>query len=425
MPRSNTSASEVVAALLARPPHWLLHSGTGLLAFGFVLLLAFAALIRYPDVVRGEARVTTAAAPVDLPSLPGELQSLLAAEGDTVAAGQVLAVFAQDLPYALVQALHVWLDSAVQDLRIGRLPSEPPRPNQTLGSLQVSHAILLRAWEACRLDRQHNLLQQGSAAAHDRLGLLSQQNQRLAGQDSLWEERLRIAHARYQADSSLLTKGAASLMEVEASRAHMLQVQEALAEARAAVLARDLDARATAQDIARLDLEQARSASELEGQLWRAIDGLRAEIGHWEEAHLLRAPFAGVLRFAEAPTLGQQLGAGQSLGWLLPLKAGGRVAHLRIPVDGAGKVERGQQVLLSLADYPRAEFGTLAGRVRHLSPLPLEGHYLVEVDLPDGLRSSLGRMLPLRGESIGRGEIVTQERSLLGRVLGSLRVALE
>lgn len=425
MPRPSTPASEVVSALLARPPHWLLHSGTGLLALGFALLLTFAALIRYPDVVRGEARVTTAAAPVALPSLPGELQLLLAAEGDTVAAGQVLAVSAQDLPYTLVLELQAWLDLAAQDLQRGQLPVAPPRPAQALGSLQAPHALLLHAWEACRLDRQHNLLQQGAAAAQDRLGLLGQQGQRLAGQDSLWEERLRIAHARYAADSLLLTKGAASRMEVEASHAHMLQVQAALADARAAVLERDLRARATAQDIARLDLEQARSASELEGQLWRGIDGLRTEIGRWEQAHLLRAPFAGVLHFAEAPVLGRHGVAGQSLGWVLPLRAGGHVAHLRIPAQGAGKVERGQEVLLALADYPRAEFGTLRGRVRRLSPLPLEGSYLVEVELPEGLRSSLGEVLPLRGESIGQGEVVTQARSLLGRVLGSLRAALE
>lgn len=205
----------------------------------------------------------------------------------------------------------------------------------------------------------------------------------------------------------------------------MISAQEAFAQAQAEVLDRNLLAANAQQDMNRFALELARSGSDTDANLWRALEGMRAAISVWEEQHLLRAPFAGVLSFDVPAAVGQQLVPGQTFCWLIPVHAGPRVARLRIPAHGAGKVERGQQVILSLADYPRAEFGTLSGTVTHLSPLPIDGQYTVDVALPTDMRSSLGQPLGIRGEALANAEIVTRDRSLLMRVLSTVTDALE
>lgn len=424
MPRLNVSHSEAVTAILSRHPHWLLRSGTAMLALGMALLVGFAALIRYPDVVRGEARITTPVPPVPIQGASGQIQVLNVAEGDTVAAQQVLAVLSQDLPFAEVSRLRQWTDSAVIALASGLEPLAPPRPTQSLGGLQAPHAALLTAYDARRIQIAHNLPAQGRAAAQERLKLLEQRAQRLTGQEALLREKLRIATDRFRADSALWKIGSASLQEVEASREAMISAQEAFAQAQAEVLDRDLLAANAQQDMQRFALEQARSGSDTEAQLWRALEGMRAAIAIWEEQHLLRAPFAGVLSFDQPAAVGQQLLPGQTFAWLIPVQAGPRIARVRIPAHGAGKVERGQQVILSLADYPRAEFGTLKGEVTHLSPLPIDGQYHVDVALPADLRSSLGQPLGIRGEAIGQAEIVTRDRSLLARLFSAVTDAL-
>jgi hypothetical protein len=102
--------------------------------------------------------------------------------------------------------------------------------------------------------------------------------------------------------------------------------------------------------------------------IWRNLDPLRAAIRQWEDDHLLRASFSGTITFDLPPAIGQQLAAGQTFGWLVPLHTGPRTARVRIPAGGAGKVEKGQMVLIALADYPRAEFGTLSCKVAPTQP---------------------------------------------------------
>ncbi|HEX2898705.1 MAG TPA: HlyD family efflux transporter periplasmic adaptor subunit [Bacteroidia bacterium] len=424
MPASSTTHSEVVTALLSRPPHWLLRSGTGMIALGFGLLIVFAAFIRYPDVVSGEARITSQFPPVPIQGANGQIQVLDVTEGDTVKADQVLAILSQDLPYADVLSLKNWVTEAVTALAQGNTPADPPRPLHPLGVLQAPYSALLAAWDARRLHLSHNLSAQDKAAARQRLTLLAQRSERLVSQDAMLREKLRIATERYEMDSLLWVKNSASWFEVQDSREAMLSAQDNYAQAQAQVLDRDLLAAATLQDIARLGLEQSRSSNDLDGNLWRNLDALRAAIGQWEDKHLLRAPFPGTVTFDLPPAIGQQLAAGQTFGWLVPLQAGPRFARVRIPASGAGKVEKGQSVLISLADYPRAEFGTLSGEVAHVAPLPIEGQYHVDVLLPEALRSSLGMNLALRSETIGQAEIVTRQRSLLSRFLGAVMDAL-
>jgi hypothetical protein len=416
MPRSAAPTSEVVEALMARLPHWMLRSGTGLIACGCLLLIGFAAFLRYPDVVRGTAQLTTARPPVPIQSGIGQIEVLQVAEGDAVAAQQVLAVLSQDLPFARVGQMQVWVDVAVAALSKGELPTAPPRPSETLGDLQAPYSALLAAWDACKLQQTYDLSAQDQMAAQQRLQILGQRSDRLRGQDSLLAEKLRIATALFEADSALWAIGSASWLEVQAARERKLNAEDEYAVAQAAIFDRALLATATTQNIYRLGLEQARNVQDLEGNLWRSLVALGAAIGEWEDRHLLRAPFAGVVTFDTPPAVGQQLSAGQTFGWLIPQQAGPRFARVRIPAMGAGKVEKGQEVLIALADYPRGEYGILMGDVVHVAPLLIDGQYTVDVQLPDDLQTTLGHRLPLRSEAIGQAEIITRDRSLLQRI---------
>ena len=423
--KHKAASAEVLEALISRPPGMMLRSGTGLIAMLLSLLIGFAACIRYPDTVVGEAVITSSHPPVPLQGVSGEIERLLVTEGDTVQAEEIVAVVSQDLPVTIVDQLQRWVCEAKKALSEGKMPTEPPRPPVPLGDLQASHAAVVTAWHAQQLQQSHALSSQDRAAAQQRLHLLGLRSMRLQRQDSLLAEKLGIARNLYEADSMLWSKGSAAWLEVQASRDRMLSAQEAYDEARAGILDRDLLASATAQDIQRLGLEQYRNDYSLQNILWQSLVALENALQQWEDRHLLRAPFAGVLAFDRIPALGQQLVAGETFGWLVPLHAGPRVARVRIPGAGAGEVAQGQQVLISLADFPRAEYGVLTGRVAHVAPLLIAGQYHIDVSLPADLRTSAGSTLLLRNEAVGRADIVTRERSLLSRTFEHLVRALQ
>jgi hypothetical protein len=83
----------------------------------------------------------------------------------------------------------------------------------------------------------------------------------------------------------------------------------------------------------------------------------------------------------------------------------------------AGKVKVGQQVNLKFVTYPYMEFGLLKGIVNKISSIPTGDYYALEVGLPDKLISTYGKRFDFRYELIGTAEIITEDQSLLERIL--------
>jgi HlyD family secretion protein len=81
---------------------------------------------------------------------------------------------------------------------------------------------------------------------------------------------------------------------------------------------------------------------------------------------------------------------------------------------------RGQRVVIRLTGYPHTEYGTIESRVMEVALLAAEKNYAIEIGLPDGLKTSAGRTLELRGELTGEADIITEERSLMERMAGNI-----
>jgi HlyD family secretion protein len=71
------------------------------------------------------------------------------------------------------------------------------------------------------------------------------------------------------------------------------------------------------------------------------------------------------------------------------------------------------------------EYGTLQGKVKNISLLSNEKLYLVEVALPQGLRTVTGKVLNFTGELTGEAEIITDDRNLFSRILSPLKYLLK
>ncbi|MEI7829521.1 MAG: hypothetical protein WCI31_07115 [Prolixibacteraceae bacterium] len=89
------------------------------------------------------------------------------------------------------------------------------------------------------------------------------------------------------------------------------------------------------------------------------------------------------------------------------------------------KVKIGQQVNLKFVSYPYLEFGLLKGIVRKISSAPTGDYYALEVGLPDKLNSTYGKKFEFKHELIGTAEIITDDQSLLERILRPIRNVLK
>ncbi|MGE8241716.1 MAG: HlyD family secretion protein, partial [Sphingobacterium sp.] len=87
---------------------------------------------------------------------------------------------------------------------------------------------------------------------------------------------------------------------------------------------------------------------------------------------------------------------------------------------------------IKLDNYPFNEYGSLHGLVKEISLVTNtqetnQGNienYLVQVELPNGLKTNYGQQLPFKFELKGSAEIITKDRRLIERVFDNLKYML-
>ena len=57
-----------------------------------------------------------------------------------------------------------------------------------------------------------------------------------------------------------------------------------------------------------------------------------------------------------------------------------------MPQYNFGKLKPGQKVLLKFQAYPFQQYGSVAGKIDHISASPSDSGYLAKVILPEGLK---------------------------------------
>ncbi len=418
---------EGLQEIIAHVPALAVRWGAGVIAAVVAALIVLSAVVRYPEVVRGSATITTPTPPVRVAAASGgEIQELPAADNQQVRAGEVVAVLRSSARWRDVRWVHAALDGAAP----GAAVAAPGRALQ-LGDVQG-------AW-----DQYQDAVAQYGAWASDpyvqaRLeGMRAQVgDQRRLGVESerrveLMEREGALADRDAERSRELVTRQLLSPSEAERTEATALSKRQSLASARGDVVGQRLRVSELEGQI--LEMEQSRRTdrSRLQLDVQKAWSALAEAVRLWETRYLLVAPIAGRVSHFRTLSAGQYLNPGEPVLALVP--AGGEASSTVLVADAsAGRVRPGQTVLISFASFPATEFGKVEARVRAVALVPAPPAagdqkgaptYRVALELPRGLRTSSGRTLPLRQEMTGDAEIVTDDLTVLQRLLAQVRGA--
>lgn len=100
------------------------------------------------------------------------------------------------------------------------------------------------------------------------------------------------------------------------------------------------------------------------------------------------------------------------------------IGRITLPVKGAGKVAIGQKVNIRFDNFPYMEFGYLKGKVKNISLMPSNENYIVEVELPQDMKTNYDIPLNFSQEMKGSAEIITEDLRLIQRFLNPLKSLL-
>ncbi|MDB5959513.1 MAG: secretion protein HylD [Massilia sp.] len=367
------------------------------------------------------------------PAEAGVVRELLVREGDRVAAGQVLAR----------------LDSTVAD-------AEQSGVGIDLAKAEMSERRLLAALSGAEMGRRAGdsptlFAQDVQALAAHRRAMADTLGQERALFDKVGHERSAAIETRRKLEQTLPTyqeaarnftelarQGYAPVLQGVDKQREAVEKQKDLDAQRSAVAALDAAVAAQRQKISQIDSAD-RNALEKELADTRArIAQLRPNLQKsvYRQGQLaLRAPQAGEVKDLATTTVGAVVQPGSVVVTLVPQ---GELLYADVDVQNAdvGFVTVGQAARIKLAAYPFQRYGTLTGKVLHLSAdasepnragnaAPVTPSYKARIALDrQDLRDGQGRSLHLSAGMQVVVEINQGHQTVLEYLLSPVRKTL-
>lgn len=416
---------EEVQEILTRPPHALVK--WGITAFFSVLALFFigGCFFKYPDVVSAQITVTTEHPPVWIVARgSGKIKEVYGKDRERIEAGKIIAVL--ENPAETEDVL--LLEEALQDFCLtdscvhGILFPE----HLALGSIQAVYATFIKSLTDYRNFLSLDLYEQKIEATRKELQEYRNYIVHLKRQAELDKEQVRIAETVHSREKKLFGEGLTAQSDYEEAKQVFLNRQQGQEQMMTSLSSAKIQEAQLQQNILEIRMERSREANSLGTALKAVYNELQVSIEDWKMTYLFISPAGGILSYNNVWQKNQNVNSGDKVFSIVASQTGDIIGKIKLPVNGSGKVKSGQRVNISVTGYPYMEFGFLTGTVVSVSLLTdSDSMYTVTVSLPQDLCTSYGKVLDFNGELTGTAEVMTDERSITGRLLEPLRYLWE
>lgn len=412
--------SEEFNEVLSAVPAWIIRWGITVIACVVLMLLIGSSIFKYPDIISSTVTLTgTTPVSAVMARTSGKLQELYVENNRQVKAGTLLAVIENPAETNDIIQLKELVRQAESNLdTIALVPSQQLR----LGSLQSLYSSFYLAMSEYRQFKElaYHLKKIDLVKARIVKNELYYRN--MLKQKGLSEAQAKIAHQQYARDSLLGVKGLVSKEAVEESYSRYLQSSLSAENMDRSLENLQLQLAQMNESLYDTEYQYLDQKNTLETQLRSLINQLRAEIDAWELNYALITPVDGEITLTQYWTNNQNVTAGNIVFNIVPVNQGEIIGKAMLPTERSGKVKKGQKVNIRFSNYPDKEFGIVRGTVKNISLIPVTDaqnvkNYMVDIQLPSGLRTSYNKELPFLPEMEGQADIITEDISLLERFL--------
>lgn len=411
--------------LIEKQPGWLLYSGIPAIFFCTLLCLALAFFIKYPDKMSAPCMLTTQLPPVEVfMPVSEKIDTLFVTDRQPVKKGDRIAYIENAASLPDVIRFVSLLEFHAQTARVSEILAMQAPENLHVGELQPVYLEYLNALNVLR----EMLIREKIVA--EKIGFLKtsyfgqeQLAQTLQKQSALSEKALSLAEKDFYRASELNRSGVISDVEFEKNESQLLSQQQQSENIRTLLIQNHVQRSQVGTEMATLKLEQAENIHKCLIRLNEIVSQSLNEYYAWQKKYFIQAPINGILSYSPDFTLHQSSQAGTLLASIIPSETGNRtIVRVNPPANGIGKMAVGDKVLIYLDAFPYREFGCIESRISSISILPVstrddKKHYEVICNMPDSLVTSAGRPLPFRQKLMGNAQIITNEKSIIQRIL--------
>ncbi|UUF12127.1 MULTISPECIES: HlyD family secretion protein [Flavobacterium] len=431
----NENRTEEVASIIEKMPT---KFGTIItaVAIGLVLLLLlFGWLIKYPSILSGQIVINTKQAPVKLiASTAGNIILLQDKSNAVVKTGEYIAYIKNEANLKDVQLLNIILHK----INIHKVNYKENRnlfpENLSLGEINNKYFNFLNSLYQY-LDYTVQQPYEFQKQINEKL-LELHTNKFIQLKNDFQNQKIKYqtSQSLFKKDSTLYSKNVTSKADIE----HSI-IAKANSELDYNAIDKEInntnyqikEAQNKSEVIA---IEKAMKERELIINMFNNYYDLLDNIKKWERMYVFVAPIDGKIDFLNFIKNNDYIQSGQELFKIIP-DNNQIIGQVNLPENGSGKVKIGQSVIIKLNNYPYNEYGSIKGKVKRISLATNQqtlsdnqnkiNSYLVDIDLPFGLKTNYGVELNFHAEAKGTAEIITEDRRLIERFFDNLRYKLK
>lgn len=408
--------SEEVQEILTRVPHWMIRWGNIVVLSIVLLMLGVSWMIKYPDMISTQISITTEVPPQKLiAKTSGRIEAILVKDKAEVSKETPLAVIENAANYKDVFLLKSIIDTINIDNYV--FPFEKTKALQ-LGDIESSFALFQKEY---LVDELNNKLQpykvEGAAQSYESIQLRERLSL-LESQKTINQSELELQKNDLDRYETLYKKGIISTQELEKHRLENLQSQKNYKS----LLSSISQLKSSLNDLNRnsktTTINENKENVNLDRNVTQAFYQLKKAIKDWELNYVFRSSIEGKVSFLQLWSENQTIVSGDNIFAIIPSIETNFIGKLKAVAQNSGKIKEGQDVNIRLANYPDREFGIIKGKIKSISLTPdKDGNLLIDISLPNGLKTSYDKKILFQQEMSGSADIITEDLRLLERLL--------
>jgi hypothetical protein len=416
--------SSPVEVLIGSPPRSIVRWGISAIALVFVLSLGASWIISYPYIISGKIVMSTLNPPASMMAhTSGQIKSLFVVEGQAVVRDEYLALIETSAEIESV----IWLSEMLENSQpsnngnTGETPAVIIPVELNLGELRANYSSYKTS-----LDNYYNHIEvdyygKKIDAVLSEIQSIDEYISQLEKKENLFVQKLKLVETQYLRDSTLFAQEVNSLQQLEDTQRTFFNEKIELEQVRLDRRSKEIDRASRVQSLedyrASREDEQRKLQTKLENERLK----LQGELEVWYLKHLIKSPIAGHITFSKFWGQNQVVEEGDIVMTVIPEGDNRIIGRIELSMRRSGEVEINQKVLIKLEGYPYLEYGVVEGLVESVSQLATNDLYIVDVSLPDDLKTNYNEDLQFNQNMSGTAEIVTEDMRLIERVIDPVR----
>jgi HlyD family secretion protein len=370
--------------------------------------------------LNGRIRIISQNPPFDVVTKGEGKLNLFVTDNQLVKDGEVLGFIGDQDVYNEFRSMSHLIAQLEFEVGERRIKIEVNIPHySTVSEFQTEFLILKKQGVILNDAIDSGPFQRKGKVLQDRLQIVELINKNLSEMDSLIWEELIIQENFYRTDSLLFDNNSGTLNELSNSKSNYLQTSRASRNSKIALLSNKLEIVRLNEELTNL---RKTYNDNVEAAWWKFIEELNnfsKVINEWEKKYLLKSSVEGKVLLSTFVRENQYVNIGQEIVTIIPEKTGLNT-YLELPVNGAGKVAKGQVVIIDLDSYPSSEFGNIEGIVEFVSTLPEDDHYYLSVHIPAKAFEELNPAIKFNTDMRGNARIIVSDVRLFYSLIPKL-----